>query len=137
MEQSGKIDLRIILNKDKSYALQVMRENTLSGPVNALEQREKLLPLPHSFEPGSNYGICNGLKMQTEETNSDCQRWIEKSSSVCGQTKSENLGMCRPCVLYNYAEARSAKRKAKFTIPDKLSRTKAASHCTYRYLSPK
>ena len=145
-------DIRIIINIDKSYDFQVLKTTVKTGQAKSLSNRELILPLLHSFEPGSKYTICKGISAEDADTfgdnsrsvrrheslertdSPDCDLWIKRDVSISMRTKTENIGRCKHCATLSYRVSRYIKNNAAL---DKTKRTEPNSKCNFRFLSAK
>ena len=155
LDQIGHLDVRILINLDKTFELQVFKATVKQCEPGGLASKELILPYLHSFESGNNYVICKGLDKnclsqlthtpehvrvwtgQDRLDSDSCQLWIEKENVVNLQTKTSHIGLCGDCITQSYVVTRALKRKANLSTPDKHARKTPGSHCNFRYLSPK
>jgi hypothetical protein len=153
LEEIKCIDVRILINLDKSFHLQGLKSTVQEGDPRVLSDRECLLPLLHSFEVGSEYTVCKGLDKAAVNSlhytpsqvrhwegkervdTSTCQLWIiKKQTAIHG--KLSYAGMCEICVSKSYQITRILK-DGRTTTPTKTARLMSSSKCNLRYLSPR
>ena len=151
-EQIGQGEVRLVVNVDKTFELQVLRTVVKQHDI---VKRENLLPYLHSFDCGSAYVICKGLNKEQiaslpytpahvrkwdkcDRLDSDsCLMWIEKNTSRDYRTKVSNIGTCKHCVQLGYYLTATEKRTSSYSTPEKDARTNPSSSCNFRYLTPR
>ena len=153
VKQIGSVDVRILINLDKSFQLQVLHNTVKQCEPGMLSHREMLLPLLHSFEPDSDYIICKGLDKSNVEKlgrvpkgvrlwegqdrmdSLCCSMWITKDNA--NSHKRTNSNMCQECTLQSHYVVKLLKKSAELSTPDKSARAQCSSACNYRFLTPK
>ena len=60
-EQIGQAEVRLVINVDKSFELQILKKVVKQQEIT---EREVLLPYLHSFGPDSTYNICKGINKE-------------------------------------------------------------------------
>jgi hypothetical protein len=129
MEELATPDIRILINMDKSYQLQILKQ---TAQESTLSSREVILPLLQTFESGSDYIICQGA-----EDRSKCSFWIKHEKVHSQLKKVSHLRMCKGCIKRDYKLTEYANKRAKVSTPQKRARAQPGSSCNLRYLSPR